>query len=278
MLDKFQKLFGPNKPSTDVGDIGLAYSTTEAITQKNKAARIASLRRRFFGAIALILALCAVLPWVFEPAEDYSNRGAQTDIPQAQKAPYSQRMPVALKKETKEEPSARAEEVARNLSRANPTPATLQSKDIKDKEKSAVAKTDAKKSSVSKASTVTKAAEKNKTDAKKAQTSASTVKVAQASKVASPSQTSAAAKTNGNLYYIQVVATSNRTSAVEKANRIRKLGLPVYIEKTQRHQADIWRVRVGRFDTLKKANVALDKLALNSISNGGILTEKPTKK
>lgn len=278
MLDKFQKLFGPNKPSTDVGDIGLAYSTTEAINQRNKASRVASLRRRLFGALALILILCAVLPWVFEPAEDYSNRGAQTDIPQAQKAPYSQRMPVAIKKETKEEPSARAEEVARNLSKANPTPATVQKKDIKDKEKTVAAKADAKKSAVSKASSAPKVAEKNKTDAKKAQTPTNTVKATQASKGVASSQPSVAAKTNGNLYYIQVVATSNRASAVEKANRIRNLGLPVYIEKTQRHQADIWRVRVGRFDTLKKANVALDKLALNSISNGGILTEKPTKK
>lgn len=276
MLDKFQKLFGPNKPSTDVSDIGLAYSTTEAINQKNKAARIASLRRRIFGAIAFVLILCAVLPWVFEPAEDYSNRGAQTDIPQAEKAPYSQRMPVVVKKATKEETSARAEEVARNLSQANPTPATTQKKDVKADEKKSEAKTEAKKATTSKiaatSKTTQKATEKAKVETKKAQVATKTAKVTQTAKAAQ------AAKADGNLYYIQIVATSNRTSALEKANRIRKLGLPVYIEKTQRHQADIWRVRVGRFDTLKKANVALDKLALNSVTNGGIMTEKPAKK
>ncbi len=276
MLDKFQKLFGPNKTTTDVGDIGLSYSS-DAIDQKNKAARVASLRRRIFGSIAFVLILCAVLPWVFEPAEDYSNRGAQTDIPEAPKASYSQRMPVVVKKAPKEEASARAEEVARNLSQANPVAATSQIKEAKPEAKKESVKAEAKKAAAPKVSTTTpKASEKAKVEAKKVQ--AAPAKTSQVAKTKEGAKATQAAKANGNLYYIQIVATSNRTSAVEKANRIRKLGLPVYIEKTQRHQADIWRVRVGRFDTLKKANVALDKLALNSVTNGGIMTEKPTKK
>lgn len=260
MLDKFQKLFGPNKPSTDVSDIGLAYSTTDAINQKNKAARVAAVRRRIFGSIAFVLFLCAVLPWVFEPDEDYSNRGAITEIPLADKSASSSQRMALTKKETKVDASARAEEVARNLSQANPTPATAQKKDvIKEEEKKLATKTEAKKATTQvKATAATKKVEqKTKTEAKKAEVTT---------------------KANGTFYYIQIVATSNRTSATEKANRIRKLGLPVYIEKTQRHQADIWRVRVGRFDTLKKANIALDKLALNSVTNGGIMTEKPAKK
>ncbi len=259
MLDKFQKLFGPNKPSTDVSDIGLAYSTTDAINQKNKAARVAAVRRRIFGSIAFVLFLCAVLPWVFEPDEDYSNRGAITEIPLADKSASSSQRMALTKKETKVDASARAEEVARNLSQANPTPATTQKKDVIKEEKTVATKTEAKKATTQvKATAATKKVEqKTKTEVKKAE---------------------AATKANGTFYYIQIVATSNRTSATEKANRIRKLGLPVYIEKTQRHQADIWRVRVGRFDTLKKANIALDKLALNSVTNGGIMTEKPAKK
>ena len=266
MLDKFQKLFGPNKPATDVSDIGLAYSTTDAINQKNKAARIAAVRRRIFGSIAFVLFLCAVLPWVFEPDEDYSNRGAITEIPLADKSVSSSQRMALTKKEAKVDASARAEEVARNLSQANPTPAAAQKKDvIKEEEKKLATKTEAKKAATQvKTTAATKKVEqKTKTEVKKAE---ATTKAAQG------------AKANGTYYYIQIVATSNRTSATEKANRIRKLGLPVYIEKTQRHQADIWRVRVGRFDTLKKANIALDKLALNSVTNGGIMTEKPAKK
>lgn len=266
MLDKFQKLFGPNKPATDVSDIGLAYSTTDAINQKNKAARVAAVRRRIFGSIAFVLFLCAVLPWVFEPDEDYSNRGAITEIPLADKSASSSQRMALTKKEAKVDASARAEEVARNLSQANPTPAAAQKKDvIKEEEKKLATKTEAKKASTQvKATAATKKVEqKTKTEVKKAE---ATTKATQG------------AKANGTYYYIQIVATSNRTSATEKANRIRKLGLPVYIEKTQRHQADIWRVRVGRFDTLKKANIALDKLALNSVTNGGIMTEKPAKK
>ncbi len=265
MLDKFQKLFGPNKPSTDVSDIGLAYSTTDAINQKNKAARVAAVRRRIFGSIAFVLFLCAVLPWVFEPDEDYSNRGAITEIPLADKSASSSQRMALTKKETKVDASARAEEVARNLSQANPTPATAQKKDVVKEEKTVATKTEAKKATTQVKTTATtkKVEQKTKTEVKKAE---ATTKAAEG------------AKANGTFYYIQIVATSNRTSATEKANRIRKLGLPVYIEKTQRHQADIWRVRVGRFDTLKKANIALDKLALNSVTNGGIMTEKPAKK
>ena len=254
MLDKFQKLFGPNKPATDVSDIGLAYSTTDAINQKNKAARIAAVRRRIFGSIAFVLFLCAVLPWVFEPDEDYSNRGAITEIPLADKSASSSQRMALTKKEAKVDASARAEEVARNLSQANPTPAAAQKKDVIKEEKAVAAKTEAKKATT------------------QVKTTATTKKVEATTKATQ------GAKANGTYYYIQIVATSNRTSATEKANRIRKLGLPVYIEKTQRHQADIWRVRVGRFDTLKKANIALDKLALNSVTNGGIMTEKPAKK
>ena len=265
MLDKFQKLFGPNKPATDVSDIGLAYSTTDAINQKNKAARVAAVRRRIFGSIAFVLFLCAVLPWVFEPDEDYSNRGAITEIPLADKSVSSSQRMALTKKEAKVDASARAEEVARNLSQANPTPAAAQKKDVIKEEKAVATKTEAKKAATQvKTTAATKKVEqKTKTEVKKAE---ATTKATQG------------AKANGTYYYIQIVATSNRTSATEKANRIRKLGLPVYIEKTQRHQADIWRVRVGRFDTLKKANIALDKLALNSVTNGGIMTEKPAKK
>jgi len=254
MLDKFQKLFGPNKPATDVSDIGLAYSTTDAINQKNKAARVAAVRRRIFGSIAFVLFLCAVLPWVFEPDEDYSNRGAITEIPLADKSASSSQRMALTKKEAKVDASARAEEVARNLSQANPTLAAAQKKDVIKEEKAVAAKTEAKKATT------------------QVKTTATTKKVEATTKATQ------GAKANGTFYYIQIVATSNRTSATEKANRIRKLGLPVYIEKTQRHQADIWRVRVGRFDTLKKANIALDKLALNSVTNGGIMTEKPAKK
>ncbi len=269
MLDKFQKLFGPNKPSTDVSDIGLAYSTTEAINQKNKAARIASMRRRIFGSIAFVLFLCAVLPWVFEPEEDYTNRGAQTEIPKADKAPFSQRMTLT-KKEAKVDASDRAEEVARNLSQANPTPSVTPTKEVKAEDKKAPVKAETKKAAASTKTVTTKKAEvKQKTEVKKSEVVAKATQTAKTAQVA---------KVSGTYYYIQIVATSNRTSATEKANQLRKMGLPVYIEKTQRHQSDIWRVRVGRFDTLKKANVALDKLALNSITNGGIMTEKPAKK
>ena len=54
---------------------------------------------------------------------------------------------------------------------------------------------------------------------------------------------------------------------------LRKLGLPSYTEIVRRRGSDLWRVRVGRFASQDDAKRALDILALNAISNGGIHTE-----
>ena len=54
---------------------------------------------------------------------------------------------------------------------------------------------------------------------------------------------------------------------------MRKLGLPTYTEIVRRRGSDLWRVRVGRFATEDDAKRALDILALNAISNGGVHTE-----
>ena len=80
------------------------------------------------------------------------------------------------------------------------------------------------------------------------------------------------AVSNGR-YFIQVVATSQKQSAEKVAADLRKLGLPSYTEIVRRRGSDLWRVRVGRFASQDDAKRALDILALNAISNGGIHTE-----
>ena len=78
---------------------------------------------------------------------------------------------------------------------------------------------------------------------------------------------------NAGRYFIQVVATSKKESAEKVAADLRKLGLPTYTEIVRRRGSDLWRVRVGRFATEDDAKRALDILALNAISNGGVHTE-----
>ena len=270
MLDKFQKLFGPNDTTSDAAEAGSIY-TAASHTVTEKSPRAASFRRRVFGFLAFVLLLCAVLPWVFEPAEDFAKRGAVTEIPKQASKPYSQRMPVTPTKNTaKKNDAPKADVVARNLSQANPTPATTKSKATTSEKK-------VEGAVVGKTNAATQKAKEEKTAGKKAAVSSTKTTTASAlnEKAAQKAATTA---TSSTLYYIQLLATSNKASANEHANRISKLGLPTYVEKTKRHQSDIWRVRVGKFDSLAKAKEALDRLALNSVTNGGIMTEKPTKK
>lgn len=78
-------------------------------------------------------------------------------------------------------------------------------------------------------------------------------------------------------YYIQIIATANQKSALEKVKYLKRLGLPAYAETVKRRNSDLWRVRVGRFETLDDAKAARDLLALNSESHGGI-SQLPAKK
>ena len=273
MLDKFQKLFGPNDTTSDAAEAGSIYTAASHVAAE-KPARAASFRRRVFGFLAFVLLLCAVLPWVFEPAEDFAKRGAVTEIPKQASVPYSQRMPVtSTKNAAKKNDAPKADVVARNLSQANPAPAATKSKATTSEKKGEAAAT-------GKVNATTQKIKEEKGTGKKATASRTKVTTTATATAVNEKVTQKASSTatSSTLYYIQLLATSNKTSANEHANRIRKLGLPVYVEKTKRHQSDIWRVRVGKFDSLAKAKTALDRLALNSVTNGGIMTEKPTKK
>ena len=78
-------------------------------------------------------------------------------------------------------------------------------------------------------------------------------------------------------YFIQVIATSNKNSAQNQAQKLRALGLPAYTEIVHRRGTDLWRVRVGRFASEQDAKRALDILAFNAIENGGV-NQEPAKK
>ena len=94
MLDKFQKLFGPNSEQRPSGNLGADYAGT-SLDEATKKTDRRGFRRRVVGFIAFVLFLCAVLPWVFKPAEEYASRGAQTQIGTPSKVPYAQGISIA---------------------------------------------------------------------------------------------------------------------------------------------------------------------------------------
>ena len=85
MIDKFQKLFGPNPPrSTSAGTQQLGYGATgEDDVHRRQVSRLRN-KRRFLGIMVLVVAAAVIAPSVFEPNDYYANRGAKLEIPALQ--------------------------------------------------------------------------------------------------------------------------------------------------------------------------------------------------
>ena len=305
MIDKFQKLFGPNPPrgseaepqSAGVEPLQFADALGDE-AQKKRMQRIRN-KRRILGFAAFVLAFLIAAPTFFEPDNTYADRTAKTLIP-----PLEDVKPAAVVKISQTEEAAKnlreppasqsaVDSAAKSLSRANPvtasaslaagseTPASAAKNDEKPVRKAGVVSEEKPREAAAKKTEPVKTAKA--ADAKPAQ-SAKAAKPAQSAKAAKPA---AGKKTDAGpygitasetgRYYIQIIATANQKSALEKVKYLKRLGLPAYAETVKRRNSDLWRVRVGRFETLDDAKAARDLLALNSESHGGI-SQLPAKK
>lgn len=191
-------------------------------------------KRRLIGLLAIVAAVAVVAPALFEPNEMYSQRGAKLEIPSLQDNTAAKVVPLNRKEK----------------------PAQSLPPDVTTTEPSAARSL--------KSDNPVKAGAKSITTPEQ--------KSAEAADAAKSASGPLRAVTNGR-YFIQVVATSKKESAEKVAADLRKLGLPTYTEIVRRRGSDLWRVRVGRFATEDDAKRALDILALNAISNGGVHTE-----
>lgn len=287
MIDKFQKLFGPNPPrgseaepqSAGVEPLQFADALGDE-AQKKRMQRIRN-KRRILGFAAFVLAFLIAAPTFFEPDNTYADRTAKTLIP-----PLEDVKPAAVVKISQTEEAAKilreppasqsaVDSAAKSLSRANPVTASA-SLAAGSETPASAAKNDEKP--VGKAGVVSE--EKPREAAAKKTEPVKTAKAADA-KPAAGKKTVAGpygitASETGR-YYIQIIATANQKSALEKVKYLKRLGLPAYAETVKRRNSDLWRVRVGRFATLDDAKAARDLLALNSESHGGI-SQLPAKK
>ena len=286
MIDKFQKLFGPNPPrgseaepqSAGVEPLQFADALGDE-AQKKRMQRIRN-KRRILGFAAFVLAFLIAAPTFFEPDNTYADRTAKTLIP-----PLEDVKPAAVVKISQTEEAAKnlreppasqsaVDSAAKSLSRANPVTASA-SLAAGSETPASAAKNDEKP--VRKAGVVSE--EKPREATAKKTEHAKPAKSAKAAKPAAGKKTDAGpygimASETGR-YYIQIIATANQKSALEKVKYLKRLGLPAYAETVKRRNSDLWRVRVGRFETLDEA--ARDLLALNSESHGGI-GQLPAKK
>lgn len=307
MIDKFQKLFGPNPPrATATQQATLAFEdSAEDIEHKKRIARIKN-KRRLLGLFALALFVAVVAPSVLSPNDYYADRGAKLEIPglesdtPAKVVPINQTKPEVKRQQIPSvapEPKAPASLTSANKVAANAKPAhpTVDEGGLIGKETVA----DSKKQAPTKPRVIDKtqkyplpntanatasgksgnASVKNNEATKDKKTSLA--KETQSKKAESPAASQSGgvlrASANGR-YFIQVIATSNKDAAQKRAQSLMKLGVPAYTEIVHRRGSDLWRVRVGRFMTQDEARRALDILALNSIENGGINQEKQPAK
>lgn len=270
MIDKFQKLFGPNPPrgseaepqSAGVEPLQFADALGDE-AQKKRMQRIRN-KRRILGFAAFVLAFLIAAPTFFEPDNTYADRTAKTLIP-----PLEDVKPAAVVK------ISQTEEAAKNLREPPASQSAVDSaakNDEKPVRKAGVVNEEKPREAAAKKTEPVKTAKA--ADAKPAQ-SAKAAKPAVGKKTVAGPYGITASETGR--YYIQIIATANQKSALEKVNYLKRLGLPAYAETVKRRNSDLWRVRVGRFETLDDAKAARDLLALNSESHGGI-SQLPAKK
>ncbi len=278
MIDKFQKLFGPNPPrpaAPGVDEVNYG-SAPEDDAHRKQVARIKN-KRRLLGILVLLMAAAVVAPSFFEPNDYYADRGAKLEIPALQNEEPAKVVSLAPEK-AKPLPQTpvlpKAPSSAANLSSANKVSEGVKPAP-RDEESSAEAA--AGKKTAQGAQGNQKAASQQKAAAQKS--AAPKAQSANKSKNSSPVPAAEPIRAVANgRYFIQVIATSNKESAQIRAQKLRELGLPAYTEIVHRRGTDLWRVRVGRFASEQEARRALDVLAFNAIENGGVNQEPAGKK
>ncbi len=290
MIDKFQKLFGPNpKRTTGVTPVAYGYEDdAEDIEHKKRVARIKN-KRRVLGLLTLAMLVAVVAPSILSPNDYYADRGAKLEIPGLESDAPAKVIEIERTPKTPERTSNvvsgdEKKEAAKSLSSANKVAADAKPAHPTVDDALVVLEQKPEKKSVAtqQKEVVAKATQTAKNSDKKVQTVKSNEKprAADAKKKADDSAQATGplrASANGK-FFIQVIATSNKDAATRRAQSLVKLGVPAYTEIVHRRGSDLWRVRVGRFMTRQEAQRAMDILALNSVENGGINQEKTSGK
>ena len=281
MIDKFQKLFGPNPPRSTAEhaqDAGYDESR-EADAYRRQLVRIRN-KRRVLGLLILVMGIAVVAPSFLEPNDYYANRGAKLEIPALQDGAPARVVSLAPEKArplpdppvVPKAPSTAASLSAANKVNGSARPAQAQGAEPAASERPAAGQRQQPAAAAQKPAQ--EPAQKPAAGAAGKSSDKGTGKAAgQAPQKAAEANEPLRAVANGR-YFIQVIATSNQNSAQRQAQKLRALGLPAYTEIVHRRGTDLWRVRVGRFASELDARRAMDILALNAIDNGGVNEER----
>jgi len=201
-------------------------------------------RRRLIGAAALLLAAVILVPMVLDPAPRPVPDTVPIDIP-SEKTPFNPRLPLPP-----------VPDPAQGSAPAEGAPETGK---VDDARKAAEAKTAVEQKAVEPAPT--KAAEKAKEDTAPKTADKAADKAAEAQRARDILEGKSAAKSAADgKFLVQAAAPRSEQAATELAAKLKKAGLPSFIERVQASDGTRWRVRVGPYATRQEAERARARL------------------
>lgn len=257
----------PQLSGTSAAILGQAVERAEVEAQR-KAMRRSRLRLRAIGFAAIVLAAVIFLPRVFESNPNLTTMGAQTVIPPVTANAVSTEVRL-------DEPNDQAQKNSQAVD-LNPSTVTPSA--------SAAANSLAQANPVSAVAAQPAPLETGKAmpPMEVASVQAPTSAAANTAPATSPSTPTAAptaaapassAATPKNVWIIQILASSSKSYAQEKAAAVRDIGLPSYVDSIQRNGSTLWRVRIGPYKTQEEARAERDKLAFAALPSGALLRE-----
>lgn len=228
----------------------------EAQRERNKRVRM---RRQTIGFAALVLAAVILLPMIFEPNPVFESVGAQTAIPPVTAAAVSTE--VRLDQGAVAD-SKNSQSVDLNPSTVGPSAPAAANSLVQANPVSPVAANPAPVETMQQEAQTASDAAPQKTDATTVQPTAAAA--------VNPTQPAKSGKT---VWVVQVLASSNKNYAQEKANEVRDAGLPAYVDNIERNGSILWRVRLGPYSSQQEARAQRDKLAFAALPSGALIKE-----
>ena len=256
----------PQLSGTSAAVLGQAVERAEVEAQR-KSMRRSRLRLRAIGFAAIVLAAVIFLPRVFEANPNLTTMGAQTVIPPVTANAVSTEVRLD---EPNDQAQKNSQAVDLNPSTVTPSASAAANSLAQANPVSAVAAQPAPLETGKAMPPVEVASVQAPAPAANSAAPTTPNAHAAAPAVAAPAAEAAAPK---NVWIIQILASSSKSYAQEKAAAVRDIGLPSYVDSIQRNGSTLWRVRIGPYKTQEEARAERDKLAFAALPSGALLRE-----
>lgn len=218
-------------------------------------------RRRFVGALVLLVTAAIAIPLLFDKEPPPANVTIPLRIPKENTVEVSKiTIPSALTHDASEAAKAEPQLPQQNAVQPSAKPAVKPEPKKTEVKPAEVPKTEVKKTEPPKA-------EVKKPEAKKPEAQKPEPKKPEA-------KTEAPKAMPKGQFYIQVVALSNQDKAQQVVNSMKKAGVNAFLSPVATANGKIWRVQSGPYKTKNAATEASAKLGMAGLSAGKVMQVK----